>query len=120
MPVNVHEYQTSDGVTPLSEWLDRLRDGHARARIVARIDRLRVGLFGDWKAVGGGVCELRIDYGPGYRVYYGQDGNTLVLLLCGGDKRTQAGDIRRAHDYWKDYKSRQRTVPRGAPSQRGR
>ncbi len=66
-----------------------------------------LGLRGDWKSVGGGVCELRIDHGPGYRVYYGQDGNTLVLLLCGGAKRTQAKDIEKAYAYWKDYKNPQ-------------
>lgn len=87
--MELHEYQTADGKTPLTEWLDALRDGTARARIVARLDRLKVGLLGDWKTAGEGVCELRIDYGPGYRVYYGQDGNTLIILLCGGDKRTQ-------------------------------
>jgi putative addiction module killer protein len=84
--VEVRRYQGADGTVPLSEWLSRLRDGATRARIIARLDRLQAGLFGDWKSVGGRVCELRIDHGPGYRVYYGQDGATLVLLLCGGDK----------------------------------
>jgi putative addiction module killer protein len=69
-------------------------------------DSLSAGLFGGWESVGGGVCELRVDHGPGYRVYYGQDGNTLILLLCGGTKRTQAKDIEKAHAYWKDYKAR--------------
>lgn len=69
--MELREYQTADGKTPLTEWLDALRDGTARARIVARLDRLKVGLLGDWKTAGEGVCELRIDYGPGYRVYYG-------------------------------------------------
>ena len=91
--VEVRYYQTADGETPLAQWLRGLRDGQTRARIVARIDRLKVGLIGDWKSVGGGVCELRIDHGPGYRVYYGQEGTTLILLLCGGDKSTQAKDI---------------------------
>jgi len=104
--VEVREYVTADGGTPLIEWLDALRDGNARARILARLDRLRAGLLGDWKSAGEGICELRVDYGPGYRVYYGQDGNTLIILLCGGDKRTQQKDIERAHGYWKDYKAR--------------
>jgi len=69
--VKVRRYQTAEGKVPLSEWLDGLRDGRARARIVARLDRLSVGLLGDWKSVGEGVSELRVDYGPGYRVYYG-------------------------------------------------
>jgi putative addiction module killer protein len=72
------------------------------------LDRLTEGLRGDWKRVGGGLGELRIDHGPGYRVYYGQQGKTLILLLCGGDKSTQAKDIERAHAYWKDYKTRSR------------
>jgi putative addiction module killer protein len=105
MALRVLQYQTVDGRTPLVEWLDGLADRLARARIVARLDRLSAGLFGDWKSVGGGVCELRVDQGPGYRVYYGQDGNTLILLLCGGTKRTQAKDIEKAHAYWKDYKA---------------
>jgi putative addiction module killer protein len=66
--VKVRRYQTAEGKVPLSEWLDGLRDGRARARIVARLDRLSIGLLGDWKSVGEGVRELRIDYGPGYRV----------------------------------------------------
>ena len=71
-----------------------------------RHDRLQAGLRGDWTAVGHGVFELRVDRGPGYRVYCGQDGETLVLLLCGGDKRTQRQDIEAAHECWQDYKNR--------------
>ncbi len=104
--MEVRQYQTVDGRTPIAEWLDGLRDVPARRRIVARLDRLSLGLIGDWKSIGSGVYELRIDTGPGYRVYYAQDGAAIVLLLCGGDKRTQAKDIERAHAYWKDYKAR--------------
>jgi putative addiction module killer protein len=104
--VEVRRYQTADGKVPLTEWLNDLRDGQARARILSRLERLQVGLFGDWKSVGAGVCELRMDHGPGYRIYYGQEGATLVLLLCGGDKATQSKDIEKAHGYWKDYKTR--------------
>lgn len=107
--IEVREYQTKDGKKPVSEWLDGLRDAIARGRIVARLDRLTAGLKGDWKAVGSGVSELRIDHGPGYRVYFAQQGDTLILLLCGGDKRTQGKDIERAHAYWKDYKIRSRS-----------
>jgi putative addiction module killer protein len=110
-PVEVRRYQTADGTTPLTEWLDGLRDGRTRARIVARLDRLQAGLFGDWRSVGAGVSELRIDHGPGFRVYYGQEGTTLVLLLCGGDKGTQTTDIETAHGYWKDYKARSAPKP---------
>jgi putative addiction module killer protein len=79
-------------------WLAGLRDGQARARIQARIDRLSIGNPGDVRPVGGGISELRIDYGPGYRIYFVQRGHTLVVLLAGGDKRTQAKDIERARD----------------------
>jgi putative addiction module killer protein len=77
-------------------WFKGLRDENAKARINVRIRRLSLGNLGDVKAVGDGVRELRIDYGPGYRVYFVQRGDTLVILLCGGDKRTQEKDIRAA------------------------
>jgi putative addiction module killer protein len=73
-----------------------------------RIDRVREGNLGDARPVGMGVSELRIPVGPGYRVYYARDGETLVLLLCGGDKGSQDDDIRRARAYWTDYKARMR------------
>lgn len=78
------------------DWFAHLRDIRARARIDARIRRLSLGNPGDAKAVGGGVSELRIDYGPGYRVYFTRRGNVVVILLCGGDKQTQSRDIARA------------------------
>lgn len=109
--MEVRRYQTVDGKIPLSEWLEGLRDGKTRARIIARLDRLQAGLLGDWKSVGSGVCELRIDHGPGYRVYFGQEGTTWVLLLCGGEKSTQSKDIEKAHGYWKDYKARSTPKP---------
>lgn len=116
--MQVRRYQAVEGRAPLSEWLDELHDRSARARIVARLDRLSVGLWGDWRSVGGSVCELRIDFGPGYRVYYAQDGEDLILLLCGGDKRTQAKDIEKAHGYWKDYKARKPAVSSGGLSKK--
>jgi putative addiction module killer protein len=76
-----------------THWLENLRDVQARARIVRRIYRLAAGNFGDAKSVGGGVSELRIDHGPGYRVYFVRRGELIFLLLCGGDKRSQAKDI---------------------------
>jgi putative addiction module killer protein len=77
-------------------WLHRLRDANAVARIIARIRRIEMGNPGDTKSVGEGVLEMRIDYGPGYRVYYVHRGAQIVILLCGGDKRTQQQDIKRA------------------------
>lgn len=79
-----------------SDWLRKLRDENARARVQIRIRRLSLGNLGDTKSVGGGVRELRIDYGPGYRVYFHQRGNVLVLLLVGGTKKTQEVDIAKA------------------------
>jgi putative addiction module killer protein len=78
------------------KWLDGLRDINARARILVRIERMAVGNPGDAKPVGEGVSELRIDYGPGYRVYYKKIGRVLIILLAGGDKRTQAKNIKTA------------------------
>jgi len=77
-------------------WLSGLRDQRARARIAARISRVAQGNLGDWKPMQGAVSELRIDYGPGYRLYFTRRGSKLILLLCGGDKRTQSDDISRA------------------------
>ncbi|MBR1124556.1 type II toxin-antitoxin system RelE/ParE family toxin [Bradyrhizobium lablabi] len=79
-----------------SIWLHRLKDANAVARIVARIRRLEKGNPGDTKSVGAGILEMRVDYGPGYRVYYVQRGVQIVILLCGGDKRTQQQDIKQA------------------------
>lgn len=102
-PITVLEYQTEDGRQPFTEWLLALRDQEAAHRIDSRIGRVRLGNFGDARSVGQGVSELRIPYGPGYRVYFGRQGDRLVILLCGGDKRSQQSDIRRAHEYWADY-----------------
>jgi putative addiction module killer protein len=82
--------------TEFARWIDELRDGRARARIQIRIQRLLDGNPGDVKPVGAGVSELRIDYGPGYRVYFTQRRGVFIILLCGGDKRTQDSDIRNA------------------------
>jgi putative addiction module killer protein len=79
-----------------AKWLDGLRDIQARARVLARVERLAMGNPGDVKPVGEGVSEMRIDHGPGYRVYYKQQGRELIILLAGGDKRTQARDIKTA------------------------
>jgi putative addiction module killer protein len=81
-----------------SGWLRRLKDGRAKARIAARIERMALGNRGDAKSVGKGVMEMRIAYGPGYRIYYVRRGAAIVILLCGGDKRTQRQDIKRAQE----------------------
>lgn len=81
-----------------SDWLRRLKDAKAKARIAARIERMKFGNLGDCKSLGGGLTEMRVDFGPGYRVYFARQGGAIVLLLCGGDKRTQQRDIRRAYE----------------------
>jgi putative addiction module killer protein len=105
-PKEVLAYQTREGRIPFNEWLDDVGDRKAEARILARLARARQGNLGDSKGVGEGVAELRVDYGPGYRVYFGQKGQRLIILLCGGDKRTQERDIQRAKQYWHDYNER--------------
>lgn len=85
-----------------SKWLDGLRDRTARLRIATRIRRMELGNPGDVKAVGEGVSEMRITYGPGYRVYFVQDGDTVVILLCGGDKSSQSRDIAQAKQMAKE------------------
>ena len=97
---------TRSGSEPFTQWLRGLRDGRTRNRIRQRIARIRVGNFGDARAVGAGVQELRIHFGPGYRVYFGREGDALVILLCGGDKGSQERDIERAQEYWRDHRSR--------------
>ena len=102
-PRQVVAYVARDGSAPFADWLRNLADAQARNGIRVRIARLRLGNLGDHKPVGRGVLELRVDIGPGYRVYIGQDGLRFVLLLCGGMKRTQAEDIRKAQAYWAEF-----------------
>lgn len=100
-------FKALDGKCPFRDWLEGLRDRKTRQVIRTRINRVGLGNFGDSKAVSDGVMELRIDYGPGFRVYFGRDGDTIVVLLCGGDKRTQNKDIELAKKFWKEYKETQ-------------
>ncbi len=106
MPFQVEVYQNTEGRRPFAEWLRGLEDEKARARIRVRVARLEIGNFGDCKSVGGGLLELRIDHGPGYRVYLARRGAVLVLLLCGGAKGTQQRDIEQARNYLADYEQR--------------
>ena len=105
-PKELQIYVTEGGRAPFSEWLASLHDIKARAKIRVRLDRVSFGNLGDCHGVGDGVQEFRIDYGPGYRVYFSQVGSIIVLLLCGGDKSTQATDIEQAKRYWKEYRRR--------------
>lgn len=102
----IKEYLTEEGESPFRKWLNSLKDTNSRAKIRVRLNRIRLGNLGDCKSVGSGVSELRIDYGPGYRVYLGQDGDEIIILLLGGDKKRQQKDIETAITYWHDYKRR--------------
>ena len=99
-------YVNPKGLDLFGAWLDSLRDKQARARVAARMLRLQNGNFGDCKPVGAGVWELRIDWGPGYRVYYALADRKVVLLCEGGDKRSQQDDIASAIARWQDWQSR--------------
>ncbi len=104
-PRTVKNYETADGRCPFDEWIDSLDDQKGKAQIDARIARLRLGSLGKWNDVGEGVIELIFkNVGPGYRVYCGQDGPDLVILLGGGIKRGQQPDIDRVKECWQDYK----------------
>lgn len=99
-------YQIPNGPEPFTRWLLSIRDTSIQRRIQARLTSVRDGNLGDHRAVGGGVWELRLDFGAGYRIYFGQVDTTIVLLLCGGDKSSQQRDIERAKNYWIEYQER--------------
>lgn len=102
----VRRYVNASGKDVIGEWMEKLKDSRAKAKINVRIARLRLGNFGDAKHLRGGVWEMRVDYGPGYRVYFARLGQQIVLLLCGGDKSTQSKDISRAVKLLRDFKER--------------
>ena len=103
---DVRNYITPEGRNPFRQWLTQLRDKRARANIQRRIARLQEGNFGDSKRLSRDLYELRIDYGPGYRVYFGIFTSHVVILLCGGQKGTQRRDIAKAQNYWNEIRSR--------------
>lgn len=98
-------YTLSDGEQPFIEWLESL-DDQIRYRVKTRFDRVALGNLGDYKSISDGVFELRLNFGSGYRIYCGQNNNTVILLLCGGDKQSQQKDIKKAIHYWKLYRGR--------------
>ncbi|MXV83068.1 type II toxin-antitoxin system RelE/ParE family toxin [Candidatus Poribacteria bacterium] len=101
---NIQVYRALNGKEPFNEWLKSIQDRKTRARIRAGLERLRLGNFGNVKFLGEGVLELRFHFGRGYRIYFGEIRNTIVLLLCAGDKSSQTRDIERAKSYWLKYK----------------
>lgn len=106
-PVEIRYYQTTSEKRPFQEWLDSL-DVTLQQIVDVRLTRIRRGLFGDAEPVGQGVFELRVDFGPGYRIYFGQDGKAVVILLNAGNKKRQSADIKKAQAFWQDYLRRTR------------
>jgi putative addiction module killer protein len=104
LPRVVRIYEKPSGKAPYQQWFDELGKREQMA-VDARLTRLRHGNLGTYRAVGAGVKELKIDLGPGYRIYFGEDGDTVVVLLCAGDKGSQSRDIKKAQEYWADYLS---------------
>ena len=105
-PRIIRNYRTASGTSPFSEWFLSLKDRKARAAVRVRINRLRLGNFGDCRHLSEGVYELRIHYGPGYRLYFGELDGENIVLLCGGTKGTQKHDIKKAREYWQELKGR--------------
>src|SRR5450631_3833942 len=103
--IDVQVYEQENGTSPFSDWFDDL-DRHAAAKVTIAVERLRLGNFSNIKGVGAGVQEYRINWGPGYRLYLGRDGDKLVILLTGGAKQRQNADIERAKELWSEYKTR--------------
>lgn len=105
--IEIFRYQLEDGEEPVTDWLQSLKDKQAQAKMRIRIKRLEAGNFGDCDSVGDGVQELREHLGAGYRIYFGRHGQAVVILLCGGTKKSQPADIKTAKEYWEDWKRRQ-------------
>lgn len=106
--LNIQVYMREDGTSPYYEWLSSIRDKKLKARIYVRIDKLACGHFGDFKSVGAGVFELRLAFGPGFRIYFCLSGNQILILLMGGDKSSQYKDIVLAKKLYSEFKERQK------------
>jgi putative addiction module killer protein len=105
LPFTIIEYVTTEGKSPFGVWFSGLRDPEVKRAVTLRLARVQMGNLGDYRSVGEGVCEIRIHQGAG-RVYFVQEGDTVILLLCAGDKRTQDADIQKAKKYLRDYERR--------------
>ena len=105
--IDVREYLAADGSSPYAKWFNAL-NAPAAAKVAIAITRMAQGNLSNAKSVGGGVLEYRIDFGPGYRIYFGRDGERLVILLGGGTKKRQRDDVHRAQNLWADYKQRKK------------
>lgn len=104
LPTKVGLYVTASGKVPFVAWLESLKDIRAKAQIKKRLRRAELGNLGEYNSVGQGVYEMKIHFGPGYRLYFGMEGQQMILLLCGGDKGSQDKDIQLAHEYWEDWR----------------
>lgn len=102
--IDVKLYRQNDGTEPFSEWLKNLSSSSAKSRVAKAVTKMETGLMADVKSVGKGVQELRLHFEKGYRIYFGYDGHTLIVLLAGSDKKNQQRQIELAHGYWEDYK----------------
>ncbi|MBM3883990.1 MAG: type II toxin-antitoxin system RelE/ParE family toxin [Verrucomicrobia bacterium] len=111
MELDVHKLELANGRVPFDDWFQSLGNPKTQAAVDARVARLRAGNLGDVKSVGGGVFELPIDFGPGLRIYFGRRGPRVAILLGAGDKSTQARDIRRAQQLWKDFNDATQKLP---------
>jgi putative addiction module killer protein len=110
--MKIVEYLTLDGASPFRKWFDGL-ESRAAAKVTTALTRLGMGNTSNVKSVGGGVHEYKINYGPGYRVYFGMAGNELVILVGGGTKKRQSSDIKKAENHWADYKKRKKNIGKG-------
>ncbi|NTV53594.1 MAG: type II toxin-antitoxin system RelE/ParE family toxin [Candidatus Firestonebacteria bacterium] len=109
-PIKILEYLLPDGTSPFYKWLHHdVRDLFFRGRIRQRLARVRAGNFGNCRPVGKGVQEIKLDMGPGYRIYFGRRGSEIIILLCAGNKGTQVKDICLAIEYWEDYQRREKS-----------
>jgi putative addiction module killer protein len=108
-PKEVVVYADAKGNEPFTNWLYALRDNMGRKRIIARVVRLEQGNYGDCQPIGEGLSELRLFFGAGYRVYFGEHNGKIIVILCGGDKSTQSKDIKQAKAYWKEYLTNEKT-----------
>jgi putative addiction module killer protein len=108
-PKQIVFYADEDGNEPFQIWIDALRDTQGRRRIIKRLLRVQQGNYGDVEPIGEGLSELRLFFGPGYRVYFGEDSGNIVVILCGGDKDSQDSDIENAKAYWQEYQTNAKT-----------
>jgi len=100
----IRKYRCANGKIPFDKWFNSLKDVRVKARLLKRLDKVQLGNLGDWNSVSDGVFELREHFKKGFRIYYGMENRTVILLLCGGDKSTQAKDIKKAKQYWQEFK----------------